>query len=192
MPIIVDPITHIIDVPQNYLTPVAAGLYSFDTDQFRKDLSVWSATEEGRAEPFPYSHNTEYSVAGVTYARKVEILSPYSVRFEDAGTLYSVIFEGSNNNIFDQVNGIFVPNNVIPIPQNAAGLQTVSSGSGLDAGQDAKLTAINAWIDLMYKAMDLDAAKPNTYADDGSEVVNPDFTRTKTDNGNSTFTVQRS
>jgi len=69
---------------------------------------------------------------------------------------------------------------------------TVATGSGLDAGQDAKLTAINAWIDLMYKAMDLDAAKPNTYADDGSEVVNPDFTRTKTDNGNSTFTVQRS
>ena len=192
MPISVDPITHIIDVPQNYLTSVAAGLYSFDTDQFRKDLSVWSATEEGRAEPFPYSHNTEYSVAGVTYARKVEILSPYSVRFEDAGTLYSVIFEGSNNNIFDQVNGIFVPNNVIPIPQNAAGLQTVSSGSGLDAGQDAKLTAINAWIDLMYKAMDLDAAKPNTYADDGSEVVNPDFTRTKTDNGDGTFSVVRS
>ena len=143
MPIIVDPITHIIDVPQNYLTPVAAGLYSFDTDQFRKDLSTWSATEEGRAEPFPYSHNTEYSVAGVTYARRVEILSPYSVRFEDTGTLYSVLFEGSNNNIFDQVNGIFVPNNVIPIPQNAAGLQTVSSGSGLTAGEKTSLANID-------------------------------------------------
>jgi hypothetical protein len=54
-----------------------------------------------------------------------------------------VLFEGSNNNIFDQVNGIFVPNNVIPIPQNAAGLQTVSSGSGLTAGEKTSLANID-------------------------------------------------
>jgi hypothetical protein len=116
-------------------------------------LSIWAATEQGRTEPFPYSHNTEYTVVGVTYARKVEILSPYSVRFEDTGTLYSVVLDGSNNNIFDQVNGIFVPTNVIPIPKNAAGLQTVYSGSGLDAAQDAKLSNIDSIVKIVNKIL---------------------------------------
>ncbi len=44
----------------------------------------------------------------------------------------------------------------------------------------------------IWKRLDLDAANPNTYADDASSIANNDFTLTRTDNGNGTSTVQRS
>mgnify|MGYP006899561135 CR=1 FL=1 len=69
---------------------------------------------------------------------------------------------------------------------------TVSSGSGLDAAQDAKLTAVNSLITELHRRMDMDAANPNTYSDDASNLLNALFELTKTDNGNGTFTVQRS
>jgi len=142
MPISVNPITHVISVPQSYLSPVSTGLYALDTNQFRVDLALWSATEEGRAEPFPYDHNTEYTVAGETYARKIELINGYSWQLEDTGSFYSVKLIGSNNNLFDVQNGVFIPHgNVGLIPSNSAGLQIVTTGSGVTA-QD-KVDIIN-------------------------------------------------
>ena len=196
MPISVDPVTHIIDVPQDYLTIVSAGLYSLDTNQFREDLGLWAASESGRAEPFPYDHNTSYTVAGETYARKVELVNGYSWQAEDTGAFYSIRLDGSNNNLFDVANNIFIPHgNVMLIPQNAAGLIVVASGSGVTA-QD-KTDIINGFINSaqfqeLYIVNDLHPSKPNTYNDDGSAVTNSNFTQDKTDNGNGTFTIQRS
>lgn len=44
----------------------------------------------------------------------------------------------------------------------------------------------------MYTRFDLDSDRPQTYANDGSTIINSDFTLTKTDNGNGTSTVTRS
>jgi len=167
MPISVDPVTHIIDIPQNYCTQVVGTLWKMDTNQFRKDLSLWAATEEGRTEPFPYSHNTEYNIVGSTYARKVEILAPYKIRCENTGSMWSIRFESSNNNCWDLENGIFIPNNVIPIANNSAGLQTVNTGGttpALDASQIAQL----AKVDEVHTRLGMNAAIPVTNNIDGS------------------------
>jgi hypothetical protein len=47
-------------------------------------------------------------------------------------------------------------------------------------------------IDDIHKRLDLNVAKPNTYANDASSITSVDYTLTKTDNGNGTSTVQRS
>ena len=75
----------------------------------------------------------------------------------------------------------------------------VSTGSGLSTEQDTMLQTINSLVAQvqaltteLHTRMDLNAAKPNTYAKDVSSITNDDFTLTKTDNGNDTVTVQRS
>lgn len=117
--------TYKIQVPQSYLTLISGTLYELDTDTFRLDLKALEASEDGMPFPKTHDHNTEYTVAGVTYARSIEILAPYSVEFEDGA--YSVRLTGSNNNIFDIQNGILVQNQVQVIPTNSAGL--VNGGS---------------------------------------------------------------
>ena len=121
--ITIDWTTYIITVPQSYLTLITGALYELDTNQFHLDLRTLEATEEWMPYPETHDHQTEYTVAGTTFARKVEILAPYSVQFEDTGAAYSVKLAGSNNNIFDQDNGILVPTSLVTvIGQNSAGL----------------------------------------------------------------------
>jgi hypothetical protein len=117
--------TYKIQVPQSYLTLVSGTLYELDTDQFRLDLKALEASDDGMPFPKTHDHNTQYTVAGVTYARSIEILSPYSVEFENSA--YSVRLTGSNNNIFDIQNGILVQNQVQVIPTNSAGLVSNAS-----------------------------------------------------------------
>lgn len=131
MPLIISPVTRIILIPQSYLTHVSGTLFKLDTDQYRKDLRSWEESEEGRTETRTHDHNSEYTAAGVTYARKVELINNFRNQFEDTGSLYSVILEGSNNNVFDVQAGVLIPSNVLIISGNSAGLQTVVSGSGV-------------------------------------------------------------
>ena len=133
--------TKTINVLQADLTPISGTLYELDTNQFRKDLKALEDDAEGMPFPDTHQHNTEVTVAGVTYARFVEIINGYSVTFEDGQ--YSVRLAGSNNNIFDVENGILNQNQVQVIPGNAAGLIVVSSGSGLSQAEHDHLLALD-------------------------------------------------
>lgn len=124
--ITIDPQTYIINIPQSYLTFDSGTLYRLDTDQLRKDLKAWEASTQGRWLTKTHDHVTEITVAGTTFARFVVILAPYSIEFQDGQ--YSVILEGSNNNIFDVQNGILQQNQVQIISNNSAGL-VVSNNS---------------------------------------------------------------
>lgn len=127
--------TYKIQVPQSYLTLISGTLYELDTDQFRLDLKGLEASENGIPFPKTHDHNTQYTIAGVTYSRSIEILAPYSVEFEDGA--YSVRLTGSNNNIWDIQSGILVQNQVQVIPTNSAGLVVVSAGASAAAIADA-------------------------------------------------------
>ena len=134
MAISVDPSTFIISIPKTDLTLVSGTIYQLDTNWFRLALKAWEDDGDGTIGGITFlkthTHNTEVTVAGVTYARTVEILPPYSVEFEDGQ--YTVILQGSNNNIFDVAGGILEQNQVQVIPTNAAGL--IVAGSGVTAG----------------------------------------------------------
>jgi hypothetical protein len=137
MALSVDPITHIILIPQGDLTPVSGTLYNHNTNAFRLELKSWEDSAEGMVQPKTHNHNTEIVVAGTTYARAIEILPPYSIEYQDGA--YTVVLKGSNNNIFDVANGILVQNQVQVIPTNSAGLITVTSGSGLSQEEHDQL-----------------------------------------------------
>lgn len=142
MPITIDyGNTNIISVPQSFLTHISGTLYELDTDVFRLALKDIEDSAAGIPFPSTHIHNTQVTVAGTTYARTIEIISPYSVQFTPDAQ-YSVKLVGSNNNIFDVESGILVQNQVQIIPTNSAGLIVTTIGSGLSAAEQAKLDEI--------------------------------------------------
>ncbi len=137
MAISVNWITGEISIPQADLTPLGGSLYQLDMDVFRLALKDLEYSEEGMPWPRTHDHNTEVTFSGVTYGRSVIILAPYFVTFEDLS--YRVNLVGGNTNLTDRLT----LNNVQVIPSNSAGLQTITTGSGLNATQDARLK--DAW-----------------------------------------------
>lgn len=126
MAISIDRLTSIIFVPKADLTLVSGTIHTFDTDQFRLNLKALEAAAPGIVFLKTHNHNTEITIVGTTYARFLEILAPYSVEFEDGQ--YTVILQGSNNNVFDVAGGILVQNQVQIVASNAAGLVVTGSG----------------------------------------------------------------
>lgn len=129
MSISIDWPNRVITIPQADLIHISGTLYELDTDAFRLALKTLEASE-GIVYPDTHRHNTTVTVAGVTFARTIEIINSYKVEFEDGA--YSVRLAGSNNNLFDIEGGILVQNGVQVIPGNSAGLVVVSGGGGSD------------------------------------------------------------
>jgi len=121
MAISINYLTNVISIPQADLTLISGTLFELDTDQFRKDLNALADDEEGIVFVDTHKHTQETAIVGITYARFVEIISPYSVQFTPDAQ-YTVRLTGSNNNIFDVENGILVQNQVQVISNNSAGL----------------------------------------------------------------------
>jgi len=122
----------IIDVEISDLTfdrvdPVTSrSIYKLNIDTLRRTLSDLYAAEEGAAAQTPYFHETETTFGGVTYARKIQILSPYKIRFEDGQ--YAVEFEGANNNVQD----VAIVNQVQLRPNNSTGLSVPQFNPAVD------------------------------------------------------------
>lgn len=129
----VDPATYVITVPQADLTHISGSLYELDVDWFRLQLKDWEDSEVGMAMPDTHRHNTSVALSGVTYARIVEVLAPYTVTFEYLGTPYTVRCVGANHNLADVKN----VNPVSLIVGNSAGLIEVATGAGPTPGQIA-------------------------------------------------------
>lgn len=163
MAITIDWSTYIISVPQGDLSLVSGTLYELDTETtFRAAVNALLASEEGIVFDDAISHNTDYSVVGVNYARKIEVLSPYSVLFTP-DSQWSVRLAGSNNNLFDVEGGILQQNQVQVIPQNSAGLIQITSGSGLSVDEQARLLDI-------WRRLGLDSANPLTTTPDAIDA----------------------
>jgi len=118
MAISVDPLTFIISVPKSDLTLVQSTpteIYNMDLNWFRLALKDWE-DDDGITFLKTHTHNTEVSLGGLTFARVIEILPPYTITFEN-GT-YAVNLIVANSNVGDRVN----VNNVSIRSQNSAGL----------------------------------------------------------------------
>lgn len=125
MAISVDWPTGVITIPQADLDYVSPGLYELDVNALRLALKDLEDSEEGQVWPDTHRHNTAATLAGVTYARQVEILAPYTITFEEKASPYTVRLTGANNNLSDVKN----VNTVSLIMANSAGL-IYSEGGG--------------------------------------------------------------
>lgn len=152
MAISVDHATYVITIPQSDLTPVSIpdSLYELDVDWFRLALKDWEDGEFGIVMPTTHRHNTQITLAGVTYARTFEVLAPYTVTFEDMGPHYTVRCTGANHNIGDVLNF----NSVNLIIANSAGLIVTAGGGG-------GASAADVWA---YGSRTLTSAAPPTAA----------------------------
>lgn len=134
MTISVNHATKVISIPKTDTTFVETNattgyeVRSYDEYAFMRQLADYLDSEAGASLPNAFSHNTSVVISGVTYARSLTMLSPYTITFEN-GTYQVKLVGGMNNNILDVLN----PNSVSVIPANSAGLQQVTSGSGVTA-----------------------------------------------------------
>ena len=112
-------LTKVITIPKAdmtlvQLTPVE--VRRLDTDAFFRTLKDLESSEEGMPWSDTQRNASPVTLAGITYARVLEILDPYSITFEDGQ--YVVELVGSNNNIIEKTN----PNQVSVQGNNSAGL----------------------------------------------------------------------
>jgi hypothetical protein len=96
-------LTNVITIPQSFLNLISGVSYTLDSNALRNALKALEASE-GITFPPTHTHNTEVLLGGIVYARVIEILSPYTITFQEMGTPYSVSIVGSNNNILDRTN----------------------------------------------------------------------------------------
>lgn len=125
MPISIAWTTKIISVPKTYLTNKGGGIYELDINQFRLDLRGLEDDEQGIPFLPTHQHNTEVVLSGATYSRMFIIINGYTITFEDGQ--YAINAKGANSNVADVMN----VNQVSLRSFNAAGLITVTSGSGI-------------------------------------------------------------
>lgn len=121
MAITINPVTFVIYVPKADLTLIQSSpeVRELNVNWFRLQLKdLEDDPDYGIFLPKTHNHNTEVTLAGLTYARIVEIIAPYTIEFEDGQ--YTVNCIGANHNISD----VKVPNQVSLIVNNAAGLIT--------------------------------------------------------------------
>lgn len=113
-----------IFVPKAALTVVQTTpveIRSLDADWFHNELRKLEETEDGRGGwSRTHDYNAEATLSGTAYALLMEILSPYTVTFENGDWNVNII--GGNTNIADRVN----KNSVGVNTANSAGLQTVT------------------------------------------------------------------
>jgi len=114
----------------SFISLISGTLYEMDTDAFRLLLKDKEDDENGIVFSDTHKHNTQVTIAGITYAETIQIINGYSITFKDGQ--YSVRLRGSNNNIFDVENQILNQNQVQVIPGNAAGLIIKTGGESND------------------------------------------------------------
>lgn len=141
MAISVDWKTKVINVPKADTTLVDIGppeIRRLNVDTFRLALKVLEASEEGIVFEDTHQHNTEVTIAGIVYARLIEFINSYTITFESGA--YGVDLSDANNNIMDVLNLTATQLR----SNNSAGLQKVTSGSGVTA-QDKLDIADRVW-----------------------------------------------
>lgn len=111
--------TKIINIPKADTTLIQSNpteIRELDINVLRLRLKDLEDDSEGMPFLDTHRHNTEVLLAGITYARVVEIINDYTVTFEDGQ--YAVNLFGANHNVGDVAN----VNQVSVRVNNSAGL----------------------------------------------------------------------
>lgn len=137
--------TGVIYVPKTDTTliqSVPTEIRELDLNVFRLALKDLEDSPSGMGFTKTHTHNPEVNVGGVTLARVVEVLDPYTITFEDGQ--YAVNLVGANSNVGDKAN----VNQVSIRSANSAGLIVVDSGGG-GGGPSAAQIATAVWDQIL-------------------------------------------
>lgn len=128
--------TKVITVPTADLTLVSGTLYEYSIDTMRLAMKALEDDADGMTLLDTHKHTPPVTLAGVTFARQVEIINGYTITFQDAQIGVNII--GGNSNIGDVLNR----NQVSVNTANSAG--AIQTGSGVTA-QDKLDIADQVW-----------------------------------------------
>lgn len=109
----------VIFIPKDSTTLVQSypkEIRELDLNTLRLTLKDLEDSDYGMVYQKTHNHNTTVTVSGVSLARVIEILDPYTITFEDG--YYAVNLSGANSNVLDKTN----VNNVSVRSSNSAGL----------------------------------------------------------------------
>lgn len=151
MALTIDPALKRVTIPQADLTFVSGTLYTFDTEQYMRDLNALLDDENYIWMPDAFVHNTEVTILGTTYARQILNANGWSLTFENLSM--TVQYSGSNNDLFDSENGVLINQPLVNvIGNNSAGLVTSNE------------------ITEMHQDMGLDSANPVTITENTADT----------------------
>jgi hypothetical protein len=142
MAITINHATSVISIPKSDTTFVSTNattgyeIRSYDEYALMRELADYLDSEAGMALPPAFTHATQVTISGVVFARAISFLAPFTITFEN-GSYQVKLIGGSNNNMLDVLN----PNSVSVIAANSAGLQQVTSGSGVTAQDKIDIAA---------------------------------------------------
>lgn len=106
-----------VSIPQADLTLILGTQYELDLPQFHLNLKAIEASEEGIVFDDIHTQLTaEVVLGGITFAKILQVNTPYTVTFEDLQ--YKVDLVNANSNVKDRSND----NQVSVGSQNSAGL----------------------------------------------------------------------
>lgn len=143
MALSIDPATFIISVPKADMALVQSSPFEvreLDLNAFRLELKAYEAEVYGIYLLKTHDHNTEVTLGGLTFARVIEILDPYTITFEDGN--YAVNLVNANSNVSDKTN----LNQVQIRSANSAGLVAATSTV---TSEDVESIASAVWDKLV-------------------------------------------
>jgi len=130
--------TFVIYIPKVDMTNIQMSpteIWELDSNAFRLRLKDIEDDADGMGFLKTHDHNPPVDVGGVTLARVINLLPPYTVTFEDGQ--YAVNLIGANSNIGDRVN----VNQVSVRTSNSAGLVT---SAAIEFGEYGDAVTIDA------------------------------------------------
>jgi len=119
-------------------------IYELNLNDFRLTLKNLEDSDEGMPYLKTHTHNTTVDVGGVTLARVINILSPYTITFEDGQ--YAVNLVGANSNVGDRVN----VNQVSVRSANSAGLVTSAGIEAMEYLGGVTIDVVNGLSGAVY------------------------------------------
>jgi hypothetical protein len=128
-------------------------IFQLDIPTFKAILGDFMSSDQGMIYSSIFNHNPAITIGGVTLAKVVEILDPYTITFEDGQ--YAVNLVGANSNIGDRVN----LNQVSIRSANSAGLAISSGGNVTSSG--LTLEEHNRLMDIPTNPSGLTTAQNN-------------------------------
>jgi len=147
MAIAINPSTFVITVPKADLTLIQSSpteIRELNLNTFRMWLKSWEDSVDGMTFLKTHDHNPEVTVGGLTLARVVNILDPYTITFEDGQ--YAVNLVGANSNVGDKVN----VNQVSVRSQNSAGMTSSPAIEYASYGGGVTIDVTSNYIGTLY------------------------------------------
>ena len=150
----------------SFMSFQGGNIYDMDTNAFRLAVMEQEAGEQGIIWPNVFSHNTVVTLAGIDYARIIEVLSPYTITFDDTGGAWVCNLLNSNNNVLDVTNltSVQVRSN------NSAGLVGVREIQNTAYASQVALDAVGGTSGTQYPIGT--HANPSNNATDSVTIAN--------------------